>query len=451
MQNAAGDSLEYIASGLADDIARRLEGVGGFAVRSGAHSDWPAATRRDYQAVGRQFGARVILKTELKRIGDSLEVRATVANRVTLSERQIAPRRFVMAGLSSVAGKLAAAIAGAAFRAPNPSTPHDAVHQVDAESYRLTLEGWHELLSRSNSPAARALFLRATERDQLNSRAWAGLSSTWGTQAVTDQVPFDEGYLNTVAAATKALQLDSLDGSALANLAIVEALNDRKASSGLGLLQRAKKVDPSNPEVYLVEQALYLFAWQLDKALADIRIAKELDPLTPRYPQREAGVELCADHPAAALQIYEGLLRSTPADTIAQAGKVRSLARLGRYDDALASWRFNLGSVQTPLAQVVREARGADGYWTAKHAEGAARLAGMLDRAARGARVSTSSLAQAKFAAGDFEGGFAALEQLLRDQHRAVWRLRCNPAYDEVLTFPRFKQVVVAAGALPLR
>ena len=102
----------------------------------------------------------------------------------------------------------------------------------------------------------------------------AGLSSTWATQLVGDG-PFDEAYDKTVSAARKALAFDSLDGSAWANLAVAEALNDRKLASGMGYLIRAKRVDPSNPEVYLIEQALQLSAWQIDKARVAIRIARK--------------------------------------------------------------------------------------------------------------------------------------------------------------------------------
>ena len=92
--------------------------------------------------------------------------------------------------------------------------PRAADRAVDGESYRLTLEGFHRLLSTRDVVDAKRLFARATELDQFNARAFAGLSSTWSAQVAASQVPFDEGLQRAEAAAARATALDSLQGTA---------------------------------------------------------------------------------------------------------------------------------------------------------------------------------------------------------------------------------------------
>ena len=75
MVNETGDpKLAYVASGIAEGVARRLEGLGGITVRSGARSDSTVATRHDMKTLGREFGATILLKSSIRKDGDPLEV-----------------------------------------------------------------------------------------------------------------------------------------------------------------------------------------------------------------------------------------------------------------------------------------------------------------------------------------------------------------------------------------
>src|SRR5258705_1323020 len=62
MENNAPDSLAYIGSGINDEVARILRGIGGLqTVRSAAHDVWPRAIREDLPRIGKEFGANVAL------------------------------------------------------------------------------------------------------------------------------------------------------------------------------------------------------------------------------------------------------------------------------------------------------------------------------------------------------------------------------------------------------
>ncbi|MFI5310418.1 MAG: protein kinase [Gemmatimonadales bacterium] len=451
MENEAGDSLDYVATGLAEDVAKRLEGIGGLTVRSGARSEWPAATRHDLNAIGREFGSTILLKTRLARVGDSLELHAVVANLATKSDQEITTSRFTTTDLRRVASRLAATIAGSVFKAPDPAMPQGSAPEINPESYRLTLEGMHTMLALRNRNAARALFEEAIRKDPHNARALSGLSSTWAAQTVTDQVPFEDGYAKAVAAARQAIEIDSMQGSALANLGAMQSMKYRNLPIGLEWIDRAKAADPSNPEVFLVQAALYRDAWLYDKAVDAARFARELDPLTPTFRYREADFELCAGHPDVALRVYDALLATAPTDTSVLQGRARALARLGRYDDAISTLRQVPVPEHSPRADALNGAHGGSGYWEARHLEGRDRLAMLEEREKRGTWVSRLSVMQALFASGDFTRGFAALEVLVRDKVPALWRLRCMQGLDEVHGDPRFEQAVSQVGGLALK
>lgn len=460
MVNETGDPrLAYIASGIAEGVARRLEGIGGIIIRSGARSDWPDSTRNDLRTIGREFGSTVLLKSRIRRAGDSLEVSAAVVDASTLEERTVAARRFPLTRIQDAESRLAADIAGAVFRTPLPAATSTADRRVDEESYRLMLEGWHRLQSNPNAPerlgqperhgVARTFFSRAVEIDPLNARAWSGLSSVWGALAAVDDVPFDDGYERASAAAMKALSLDSLQGMAWANLAIMRALKYRDLSVGLPLLRKAQLVEPSNPGIFRIRSSLLRHAHLFDQARDADRVARSLDPLSSVFLDHEASTELCANRPSAALSLYESELAMNPTDRLALTGITRTLAMLGRYDEAIMWWRRNAVTIgDTALSRALATVKGREGYWRVRHAKGRQRLAA-LER--RGGHDLPFRLMQAHFASGDADAGFIALDKALAVGTRALYRLPCMPDLDEFRDTPRYADAIARIGTMRVR
>ncbi|HEX2722060.1 MAG TPA: BTAD domain-containing putative transcriptional regulator [Gemmatimonadaceae bacterium] len=456
MTNETHDpKLDYVASGIAEGIARRLEGIGGISVRSGARSDWHRSTRHDIIDLGQRFGFTIVLKSSVRKIGDSLEVTASAIEASTGEERTIAAQRFLTSGIRDAESRLAAAIGGVVFRAPIPAPTLQRRDEIDPESYRLMLEGVHELLSNVQPPNgtggarytnAVALFTQAVNIDPLNARAWSGLSSVASAQVTTDFVPFDEGYDRATAAAARALALDSLQGSAWATLAIMRAFKYRDLDVGLALIKRAQAAEPGNPEVFLVKGTLLMSAHLYDQAIDAFRMARQLDPLTSNYLDKEASAELCAGRPGKALALYQAELAINPSDRLARAGLTRSFAQLGRWNEAIASWRNDASLAgDSSLTAALQNARGENAYWALKHAAARKRLDAMKQRKDR---MRPLRVIHTSFGVGDTASGYAALEKLTPATTPALYRLECMPETDEFRDTPHFRAVLGRIGSL---
>lgn len=353
---------------------------------------------------------------------------------------------------------LAADVAGALFRTGMPARQRTSTHVVNPESYRLTLEALHEFnasflpSARGTGARARAagdLFARAVDIDPLNAPAWTGVSTAWGQLAVADQIPFDEGYERASAAAMRALDMDSTQGMAWANLAMMRAMKLNSLAVGMELLKKAEAVDPSNAAIYRLKNALLRSAHLWDQAIDVARIARQLDPLTSGYLDREAFTELCAGRAERALALYRLELAMNNSDALARAGLTRSLALFGRYDEAIASWREEaLASGDSLLSRSLAKAKGAEGYWGLKHEEGRQRLAALKLRTGY---VSPVRFMQARWAAGDAAGGFHSLKAAATTDTKALYRLPCMVEADEFRNTPQFAAAVARVGPLPLR
>ncbi len=450
MENRTGDSAQtYLATGLAENIARRLEGIGGIKIRSGARSEWPTTTRPDLEMLGRALGSTYLLKTILHKSGDSLDLRASVVNLTTTAEKAIARRRFTTSELRSVEADMAARIAAAIFRAALPTDPNPTAKPPDPESYRLTLEGWHIFLGGGQHARARDVFNRAIALDPSNARAWSGLSSAWYASSPGGLDPEVNEQAET--AAQRALALDPMQGSAWANLGYIRANREGRYKGGMALIEEGIKRDPGNAEVYLLKAALFRNAARWDDSRDALRIAKQMDPYSPNYVRIDASNEMCAGQFSTALQLLESLLARAPTDSAALSGKVRALAAMGRFDDAISAWRNDPSLIRNrPLADKLRTARGASGYWDARHLQGKQRLASLEEKAKTGSvpRPRASMLAQ--FAAGDFEPAFRELERIANGPTEdKMYRLPCGAEYDEVRGSSRFAAIQKRMGSMP--
>jgi DNA-binding SARP family transcriptional activator/tetratricopeptide (TPR) repeat protein/TolB-like protein len=455
IRNDTGDpTLTYVATGITEAVAKRLDGLGGFKVVSGARTDWNDSTPLAMKAIGSAFGSRIVVRSTIKRAGDSLEVSASVVDPASMSAASVASRQFSLSSLPDLESRLAADLAGAVFRAPIPTDGRKPVRPVDPESYRLTLEAWHLMLTSgrsdarpvSNTARVTDLFLEAVRIDPGNARAWSGLSSIYTAQAGTDIVPFDEGFERASAAAMRALAIDSLQGTALANLGALLATKHHRLSAGMHLIKKAEAVEPWNAEIFLIEGALLINAHQWDRARDAFRVARKLDPLSASYIDGEARVEMCAGRPQAALELFQAQLVSHPRDHLALRGSARALAALGRYDEALAALR-ELARVldDSVLARDVSGAKGEDGYRSAISSAGRRRLAAL--RRQKG-YVSPLRFMQAHFAAGDEENGYRWLDRARDANIRQLYRLQCMPDLDFYRETPRFLGKVREIGSL---
>ena len=453
-ENATHDTAQaYLATGVSDDVARQLARLGSLAVSSSARAPWPPATPPDVRALGRRFGSTVLLRLSLARVdgavGDSLEVRPVLLDQASRTEHPLRPTRFAAADARDAASAVTAEVVGAVFRVPEPMVPHPTAHPVDPESYRLTLDGWHQFFSFFDRRGARARFEAAIRRDPLNARAWAGLTTSWAAQLATDEVPADEAYVNAAAAAERAIALDSLEGTAWADLALVHMARARRFAAGAPFLRRAITVDPSNPEVYLIAAAMYRGMHRWDDVRAEVRRARALDPLNPFYLDKAAHGEVCADRPAAVLALADEGLRADSTSAAFWRYRILALSRLGRYDEAIAAWRGGLtAQLPPPVRAALDGATGATGFWAAWRAQGQWELARLRVAGARG-WVSPDLVAAATVQAGDTAAGWRALNARVPARGWLLYKLACSEQFAEVRDTPQFAALVARVGAVP--
>ena len=446
MKNATNrPDLGYLATGIDDEIVTRLRGIGGLETTKSANWSLRDATPIDLPRIGNEFGARVAFDGKLSQESDSFVVTGYVVDIASGTRSDVGRHAFLVDQARDVSSRVSAAIAGVMFRAPVTEMPRGRSDRIDAESFRLTMKGWHDLLFEdgASEATARQTFEEAIRRDATNARAWAGLSSYWATAVTVMSVPFDEGIEQSERAASKALELDSLEGSAWLNLAAMRAYKTHSMRAVEPLIAKAIAVDPANPEIQQVKSALYRHAWAWNEARDAARIARRLDPMRAGLIDREAIIGLCSNRPSEALELYRSLVMISPRAALGHGGVARSLARLGKWDEAVAELRI-AWPPKTARDSALRDtlARGELGYWQLIHADGKPRLDETLARVREGKWVAPMRIAFDQMAAGEIDAGLDEMAKAAAKGDVAVYRAVCQPNADEARSWPRFWQIL---------
>ncbi|MGC2636541.1 MAG: winged helix-turn-helix domain-containing protein [Acidobacteriaceae bacterium] len=155
------------------------------------------------------------------------------------------------------------------------------IRSVDPEVYELCMLGrWHWNRRTANDLEKSAEYYRqAVGRDPNYAPAYAGLANAYALMPVYDSVAVQETYAKATAAAKQALALDDTMAEAHAALGII-ALNAIAWKPAGPELRRALDLNPNYATAYHWYAFYLLFSGRTAEALAEIEMARQLDPLS---------------------------------------------------------------------------------------------------------------------------------------------------------------------------
>ncbi len=283
--NIAGDSaMDFVADGLADEVASALARVPGILIksRSGARAyrgqlapdvtEAGARLKADYllTAVVRQDRGRWILSADFARAADASSLWDSTF-RVDPNEQS--------AVADSIAGSLTAELRRRFPRAIGAAPVRESSQRTtNNEAYRLFLLGQGKLIRRGRSVnEATELFRQAIRQDSLFAPAYSGLSMALALSPWFHHVPSPAVRADILASARRALALDSTLGLPHVALGVahMQAYDWGPAATELAT---AVRLDPSNLEARVQYARLFRVTGRYAEALAQLRAARSVDP-----------------------------------------------------------------------------------------------------------------------------------------------------------------------------
>lgn len=442
--NVNGDPAnEYLSDGLSDEIMGALSKVPGLRVASRTSAFAFKGKRLDAREIGRRLNVGTLLEGTMRRDGDQLRVSVQLTNVADNLGIWSGTYARKMKDVFSVQDSISQAIVNAlAVRLTGKDSARmtkRGTEQVDA--FDLYLKG-RFFVNRNTEPDIRkglSYYEQALAADPNYARAWAGVAYAWIALADDYLAPRD-AYPRAKAAAANALRIDPSLAEARAALGAVHLWYDWNPKAAARELTEAMRLDSTDVYAYRYYGNLLKGMGRFDSALAVIRKAQQLDPLSPgrvnsvalmyitlgKYDQAIAeakkALEIDPDYDDAYLAIGNALLaEGKPAQAVVEFSRAPKMGN--RMRSGIASAEAALG-----------------------HRDRALGIVQNLEAESRQRYIGPEAIAAVYFTLGDRDNGFAWLDKAYDVRSAYMALLRADRRWDSVRTDPRFASLVRKVG-----
>jgi serine/threonine-protein kinase len=232
------------------------------------------------------------------------------------------------------------AIAGEIQLALTPQAEARLAHarSVDPQAHEAYLRGrFHsEKLTPADLERALQYFELALEHDPDYAEAYAGVAWVWAARRQMGLVSADQAMLHGVAAAVKAVELDSTVAAAQQVLGTVRAWGEWDWGNAETAYQRAIALNPSYGDVRADYSHLLMVIGRPDEAMAQIDTALQIDSLNVKF-QAFYGILLLfagRQYDSAIVQ-FRNVLRTVPNHPLGRKGLTQAFHEKGMYDQVL--------------------------------------------------------------------------------------------------------------------
>jgi eukaryotic-like serine/threonine-protein kinase len=438
--------LDYLADGIGEGVTGRLSQLSQLRVIARSTMFTYGGRKVDPRVVGRELGVQAVLTGQVLRRDDTVIVRLELVDVKDGSrlwgEEYSRPRSELFA----VPGDLARAVSrelGVRLRGEDERRlTRDYTRSADA--YHLYLKGRFFWNRRTSDAYAKAIeyFTSAIDHDRTFALAYSGLADTYLMQRGYGMRSPEQTVPQAAAAAEQALRIDDTITEAHTSLAQVRAVRQ----DWVGAEAEFKRAIELNGNYATAHHwyAIYLAqVGRLDEALAAIRRAQGLDPLSLVINTEVGRVYYFARRYDDAIAQYSRTLEMDQNFALAHLHLGMALVQKGLNTEAIAEFRkaAPLGGPM-PAVGVIR-AHALAG----RRREANDLFQQLLGRMEHGF-APPYAMALAYTSLGDHERAISWLEKGTGDAGGG-WFLKVNPPWDVLRSNPRFQAVVRRAGLTP--
>ncbi len=288
-QNLSGDrQQEYVSDGLTEETISELGRLqpAGLRVVARTTSMRYKGTAKTVAEVARELGADYVLEGSVRTAPDRVRVTVQLVRTSyqtsrwsTTLDRHL---RDVLALQSDVAAFVADQVSLALTHEQRGRLARE--RPLDPQAFRLWLRGRYAWNKRTASDLREAVghFEAAAGADPAFAAAHAGLADAWSLLPYYAGSPPREAFPKARAAALKAVRLDPLLAEAHTSLAYVAHRHDWDWPGAEKSYRRALALNPSYSTAHHWYAELLMVTSRLEEARTEMRLAQDLDPLSPR-------------------------------------------------------------------------------------------------------------------------------------------------------------------------
>jgi TolB-like protein/Tfp pilus assembly protein PilF len=275
----------YFTEGVQDEILTRLAKVADLKVISRTSTQKFKSSPEDLTHIAQQLGVANILEGSVQKSEDQVRVNVQLINATTNAhlwgetfDRKLTDIFAVESEIAkSIADRLQAKLTGSEAHAISARPTEN------TEAYQLYLKGRFFWNKRTGPDLRKALeyFQQAIDKDPRYALAYAGLADTYVLLSPYGSGTPADSFPAAKKAARKAIELDETLGEAHASLAQVLGTYDFDFAESIREFERAIALNPNYATAHhWFGNATLLIVGEFDRAIAEGKRARELDPLS---------------------------------------------------------------------------------------------------------------------------------------------------------------------------
>ena len=436
--NTSGDADdEPFTDGLTAELITALSRVPTLKVAARTSTSALKGKSLDLRTIADTLRVNTLLEGSVRRDQERIKVATQLVdpreNRVLWSGTYDRDRRDVFAVQEEIARAIASALS---VRLTGGNAPTRLAERPteDFDAYQLYLKGQYFVTTRQRAALQRAVqyFVEATQRDTGFARAYAGLSSAYSSLGIFGFERPHDVFPKARAAAERALALDPNLGEAHAALAHELFTYEWNWKAAEESFKTAMALDPSST-LNRIPYAAFLWGQSRgEEALAQLRIMRELDPLSPTG-LLSGRVYVSSRRPDEAIRDLRETLELNPRSDLALQLLGHAYLQKGMNDEAIDAFRR-----AAALSGARDSAHLAYGYAvTGKRADGK-RLIETLVASDRSRYLPPFHIALAYAGLGDKDAAFRWLERAYNEHASFMDGLKVTPGFDVLHSDPRF-------------
>jgi serine/threonine protein kinase/Tfp pilus assembly protein PilF len=441
---SADPDNEFFADGITEDVIAQLSKIRSLKVISRGSVMGFKQREQNLHEIGVALDVESLLEGSVRRAGDRVRIVAQLLDAATSRHLWAETYDRQLTDIFAIQTDVALQIA-AALKAELSRDERTRIHReptADVQAYQLYLQGRHCYTRYTDESIRKGIdyFKEAIAGDPGYAMAHVGAALAYAELAAGaggGTLRPDEAYHEGMAAVSTALRLDPDLGEAHAVLALLRMAHDFDWAGAEAEFKLALELSPGAADIYDHYGWLCGAMGRYDEALALVRRAQELDPLTHRADV--ASTLLRAGRYEEALQ---AALRAVEFDP--EYGRVRSTLgwaylKSGMPDQGLAELEH---SVRAAPGHTLYLAQLGEAYGLTGRTEQAREILRRLEDMSRERYVSPYHMAYVYTGLGEHDAAIGCLERAYEERGGSVYGVKGSFLFTSLRPHPRFQALL---------
>ena len=451
LDNLSGDTgQDYFVDGMTDELTTDLAQFEGLRVISRTSAMHYKGTNKTAPQIGKELRVDVLIEGTVERVGEHVRIRAQLID--CISDRHLWAKSYdrefkdVLALQSELARDIVEQTRGNVLSTQLLTRSADS-RPVNPNAYEAYLKGRYFWNKRTHEGFMRAVeyFQAAIDKDPTYAQAFAGLADSYlllGGYGFEEQ---KDTMSKARAAALKALAIDDRLAEAYTSLGLIVEQYDWNWAEAEQDYKRAIELNPNYSVAHHWYGDGYLAAvGKTDEAIAELRKAHELDPLSLVI-TTDLAKRLCfAGNYDEGMEQFRKVLEVDPDFFLAHYYLSQAYEMKGLFPEAIAEAK----KIKPPDAVPYAIGQLGHIYALQGRRHEALGIADQLQRLSKRTYIDPRYVANIYIALGDKDSAFVWLEKAYQQHSPAMCGLKWDPVYysDAIRSDPRFLDLVRRVG-----